>query len=73
MRHLFYELVEMITEMITGIDSSAMSLWELPTYINTSQDVITWCNATIVLAIFLVVALGCIGVSELYNKHQRNG
>ena len=63
MRHLFDMLVETITERITGIESEAITLLELPTYLEVSRNVTICCNIMIVLVI-VVFVFGLIGLGK---------
>lgn len=65
MRHLFYAMVEMITENITGIENGAMTLWELPIYLRVTEEVTEMCNVAI--AIILMIPVIIIGITELYK------
>ena len=66
MRNLFYNMVEMITETITGIDNDAMSLWELTTYLRVIKDVTTWLNVVIAMVIVACI-IGVVLVQYNYS------
>lgn len=58
MKTLFYYVVEMITEWITGIDNSSMKLLEVSRYVNVSDAIATvlnMCVVVIILASFMIV------------------
>lgn len=58
MRELFYYIVTMISEAITGLDHSNLKLWNFMTYIEVSDNVSIWLNAMIALFIaFIVLAI----------------
>ena len=44
MRALFYNNVEFVSEKITGLDSSNLSIFDLGRYIAVSDDVALWMN-----------------------------
>ena len=66
MRNLFYNMVEMLTETITGIDNGAMSLWELTTYLRALKYVTTWLNVVIAMVI-VVCVIGIVLVQIGYS------
>lgn len=55
MKTLFYKLVEIITEMITGLDHSNLKLWDLAEYITTAGDVTKWLNAIFAIVVGIIV------------------
>lgn len=67
MRQLFYAMVEMITEKITGIENGAMTLWELPTYLEVSREVIMVSNVVCALMIPVII-VGVVTLFEFFHK-----
>ena len=66
MRTLFYIVVEMITEWITGIESSGMKLWEVSRYVSVSDTVAVLLNAGIAITILVAFIAIC---RKLENKY----
>lgn len=70
MRTLFYTMVTMITEMITGLEHNNLKLWNVGTYINTSQNVIVVLNI-LCLIVTIGVVLGIIDMIVCYIMDKR--
>lgn len=70
MRTLFYTMVTMITEMITGLEHDNLRLWNVGTYINKSQDVTVMLNV-LCLIVTLSVILGIIYMVCCYIINKR--
>lgn len=71
MRTLFYTIVTMITEMITGLEHDNLRLWNVGTYINKSQDVTVILNV-LCLIVTISVVWGIIDmVCYIINKRKQ--
>ena len=70
MRTLFYTMVTMITELITGLEHDNLRLWNVGTYINTSHNVIVILNISC-LIVTLSVILGIIYMVCCYIINKR--
>ena len=54
MREMFYNIVEMITEWITGSVNGEIKLWELYRYLEVSSWVTAVLNGVIIVAISVI-------------------
>lgn len=70
MRHLFYELVTWITNMVTGLDNEHLTLGTVVTWIETSNVVTVLVNICCLLAIIAVVAEIIVIGMNMYDKHK---
>lgn len=70
MRHLFYELVTLITNTITGLDNEHLNLWNCGTWIKTSQTVTIVLNIWCALAAIVVMSTIAEIIVKVYNKHK---
>lgn len=70
MRHLFYELVTWITNMVTGLDNEHLQLGTVGTWIETSNVVTVLVNICCLLAIIAVVAEIIVIGMNMYDKHK---
>lgn len=58
MRALFYNVVEMFTEKITGIENGAIKIWEFERYMRVSDNIAVLLNVSI--ATIIAVLAMCI-------------
>lgn len=70
MRHLFYELVTLITNAITGLDNEHLTLWNYGAWIKTSQTVTIVLNVWCALVTLLVVSTIVEMIVKTFNKHK---
>lgn len=68
MRNYYYELVEMITEMITGTINGHIKLWELEEYLRTSAIVKDCLNGFCALFLVLIITLVWMMIKEYRNE-----
>lgn len=64
MKTLFYYIVEIITEKITGLENGAIKIYDLGRYLRTTEIVIDVLNGSIAIIILGVVAY------YIYNNIQ---
>ena len=68
MEKLFYDFVTMITEVITGLDSNALKLWNLGEYLNVYEKVLDWTNVGCLIAVVLL-AINLVDIGYKLGKH----
>lgn len=68
MRKLFYDIVTMITEYLTGLDHTNLKLWNLGTYLRVSNEVTWYLNIMIALVIVLIV----VNITDVIIKIRSN-
>ena len=69
MATLFYNMVEMITEWVTGIENGAIKLWELQEYLRVSANVTAALNGVI---FGTVVTIVIIHITSKATDHCQN-
>lgn len=73
MKTLFYYIVEIITEKITGLENGAIKIYDLGRYLRTTEIVIDVLNGSIAIIILGVVAYyiyNNIQIKKLNNRIQ---
>ena len=72
MRKLFYDIVTMITEYLTGLDHTNLKLWNLGTYLKVSNEVTWHLNIMIALVIILIVVNITDVIIKIRNKKEKH-
>lgn len=74
MRKLFYDIVTMITEYLTGLDHTNLKLWNLGTYLKVSDEV-TWYLRILIAVVVVLVVVNIIDViiKIIDKKHFSKG
>ena len=73
MKEVFYGVVEIITQLITGYDCNNLKIWELGKllrYMEVSEQVATALNIVIVITIISVI-INIVGDIHTYCKNSK--
>lgn len=70
MRHLFYELVTLITNTITGLGNEHLNLWNYGTWVKTSKTVSIILGVWCALAAMLIVSTIVEMIIKIYKNDK---